>query len=256
MSRLPKIEASEAPKAASGAQIAKGIGWMTLFKIADRGIGLLSTLILARLLVPSDFGLVAMASSIVALTELMGAFGFDTALIQRQDARREHYDTAWTFGVLFGVAIALVLVLVANPAADFYHEPRLELIIPILALGALISSFENIGTVAFRKELNFHKEFRFLLLKRISGFVVTIALAVMFRTFWALIAGIITAKTVALVISYQLHPYRPRFSLKARVDLLGFSKWLFISSVLKNAQPVDFMHEITHFSGLDLPEIR
>ncbi|MBK9029625.1 MAG: oligosaccharide flippase family protein [Propionivibrio sp.] len=155
---------------------------------------------------PSDFGLVAMGSSVVALTELMGGFGFDSALIQRQDARRAHYDTAWTFGVLFGVAIALVLILLAKPAADFYHEPRLELIIPLLALGALIRGFENIGTVAFRKELNFHKEFRFLMIKRISGFVVTVALAVIFRTFWALIAGIIVAKSVALIISYQLHP--------------------------------------------------
>ena len=225
-------ESFEAPTAASGRQIAKGIAWLTLFKFADRGIGLLSTLILARLLVPSDFGLVAMGSSVVALTELMGAFGFDTALIQRQDARRAHYDTAWTFGVLFGVATALVLVLLAKPAADFYHEQRLELIIPLLALGALISGFENIGTVAFRKELNFHKEFRFLLLKRISGFVVTIALAVTFRTFWALIAGIITAKSVSLIISYQLHPYRPKFSLAAREDLLNFSKWLFISNLI------------------------
>lgn len=219
-------------KPASRRQIAKGAAWLMLFKIVDRGIGLLSTLILARLLVPSDFGLVAMASSVVALTELMGAFGFDTALIQRQDARREHYDTAWTFTVILGLVIAIALVLLAAPAAAFYRDPRLETIIPILALGALISGCENIGTVAFRKELDFDKEFRFLLFKRLSGFLVTVALAAYFRTYWALIAGIITAKSVALVISYLMHPYRPKLCLAARNDLLHFSKWLFISNLI------------------------
>jgi len=76
------------------------------FRLLDESIGLISTLILARLLTRSDFGLVAMAMAVVALLELMGAFGFDSALIQRQDTERKHYDTAWTFNVIFGLSIA------------------------------------------------------------------------------------------------------------------------------------------------------
>lgn len=217
---------------ASRRQIAKGTAWLMLFKVFDKAVGLISTLILARLLVPSDFGLIAMASSIVALTELMGAFGFDTALIQRQNARREHYDTAWTFNVIFGLAIACTLIILTIPAATFYNEPRLTSIIPLLAIGALISGMENIGTVAFRKELNFNLEFKFLALKRISGFIVTIFFAFTFQTYWALIAGTLTSKIVALIISYRLHDYRPTFSLSARADLFNFSKWLFISNLI------------------------
>lgn len=217
---------------ASRRQIAKGTAWLMLFKIFDKVVGLISTLILARLLAPSDFGLVAMASSIVALTELMGAFGFDTALIQRQNASREHYDTAWTFNVIFGFAIACALIILTIPAATFYNEPRLTSIIPLLAIGALISGMENIGTVAFRKELNFNLEFRFLALKRISGFIVTIVFAFTLQTYWALIAGTITSKIVALTISYRLHEYRPKLSLAARADLFNFSKWLFISNLI------------------------
>lgn len=214
-----------------------------LFKLSDKSVGLISTLILARLLTPADFGLVAMATAVVALTELMGAFGFDTALIQRQDAKRAHYDTAWTFNVIFGITVALVLLALAVPASEFYREPRLEGILPALAVGALFAGFDNIGTVAFRKELNFRSEFRLLFFKRIAAFIVTVSLAIAFRTYWALIAGIVTAKLVGVLISYRLHPFRPRFDLSARSDLLHFSKWLFISNLIQflHSRSTDFI---------------
>ena len=66
--------------------MARGALWMVFGKVVDRSLGLVSTLVLARLLVPGDFGLIAMASSLTALLELLGAFGVDLNLIRRQDA--------------------------------------------------------------------------------------------------------------------------------------------------------------------------
>ncbi|MBH2042327.1 MAG: lipopolysaccharide biosynthesis protein [Comamonadaceae bacterium] len=228
---------------ASGKQIAKGAAWLMGFKLLDKSIGLISTLVLVRVLTPSDFGLVAMAMAVVALLELMGAFGFDSALIQRQDTARSHFDTAWTFNVMFGVAIALLLVVMAVPAAAFYREPRLELMLPVLAIGAVVGGFENIGTVAFRKELNFRMEFIYLLIKRVAVFVVVVTLAFTLRSFWALIFATIAGKVMAVLISYLLHPYRPRFSLAARGDLFHFSKWLFISNLIQflHSRSTDFI---------------
>ena len=231
------------PNHATGSQIAKGAAWMMGFKLLDKSVGLVSTLVLARVLTPADFGLVAMATAVVALVGLMGAFGFETALIQRQDSDRSHYDTAWTFNVIFGIGVAVMLLVLAVPAASFYREPRLELMLPALALGAVIGSFGNIGTVAFRKELDFRKEFKFLLAKRLASFAVTVTLALTFRSFWALIAGIVTGTLMAVFISYVLHPYRPRFSLAARGDLMHFSKWLFISNIIQflHSRSTDFI---------------
>lgn len=218
---------------ATGRQIAKGAAWLMGFKLLDKSIGLVSTLVLVRVLTPSDFGLVAMAMAVVALLELMGAFGFDSALIQRQDTARSHFDTAWTFNVIFGACIALFLVAMAVPAAAFYREPRLAQMLPVLAIGAVVGGFENIGTVAFRKELNFRMEFIYLFIKRIAVFVVVITLALTLRSFWALIFATIVGKAMAVLISYRLHPYRPRFSLAARGDLFNFSKWLFFSNLIQ-----------------------
>ncbi|MEO6322301.1 MAG: lipopolysaccharide biosynthesis protein, partial [Polaromonas sp.] len=228
---------------ATGGQIARGAAWMMGFKLLDKSVGLISTLVLARVLTPADFGLVAMATAVVAMLELMGAFGFDTALIQRQNTERKHYDTAWTFNVIFGVCIATLLMLLAGPAAGFYREPRLELMLPALAVGAFIGGLENVGTVAFRKELNFSMEFKFLLAKRLAAFAVTVSLALTYRSFWALIAGTVTGKLMAVFISYRLHPYRPRLTLAARADLLHFSKWIFISNLLNffHSRSTDFI---------------
>jgi lipopolysaccharide exporter len=218
---------------ASGRQIAKGASWLLLFKMSDRCLGLISTVVLARLLTPADFGLVAMASAVVALIELMGAFGFDSALIQRQELRREHYDTVWTLNLIFGIAIAILLAALAVPAALFYREARLEFILPVLAIGSLVGGLENVGTVSFRKELDFKSEFRFLLAKRFSSFIVTLVLALSFRTYWALVVGVVVSKFFGVLISYHLHPHRPRFTLAARSDLFHFSKWIFISTLIQ-----------------------
>jgi lipopolysaccharide exporter len=213
-------------------KMAKGALWMLLFKFLDRSVGLISTLVLVRLLSPSSFGVMAMATSLIAILELIGAFGFDNALIQRDRADRRHFDTAWTFNVLFGVIICLILQLLAYPAARFYRLPELASVIQILAFSPLLMGAQNIGVVAFRKELDFRREFMFLTSKRLLTFPLTIGLAFLWRSYWALVLGTIAGRLLELHLSYRLHPYRPRLSLQAAADLFQFSKWVFALNTL------------------------
>ena len=118
---------------------------MMSVRLFDRTIGLASTIILARVLVPADFGIVAMAMGVVALLELLSAFGLDAALIQRSDIDRVHYDTAWTFNVMLGGVIGVALVMLAWPAARFYQQPALAWVLLALAPAPLIQGFDNIG---------------------------------------------------------------------------------------------------------------
>jgi lipopolysaccharide exporter len=212
--------------------MASGAAWMILARIAERSLGLLSTLFLVRLLVPADFGLVAMGTTILAVVEIMGAFGFDTVLIYRQSASRPHYDTAWTFNVIVATGGALVLLALAAPAAQFYNEPRLIVVIALMALSSWVQGFENIGVVDFRKSLEFNREFLFLLSKKLVSFAVTVPLAFALRNYWALVIGTVVSKFAGVLASYVLHPYRPRFSLAAKADLFHFSKWLFLNNLI------------------------
>ncbi len=227
-----KVEA-EAMQQELRSQMARGAAWMVLFKLLDRGIGFLSTLVLARLLTPSNFGIVAMATSFIAMLELIGAFGFDMALIQRSNTTRAHYDTAWTFSVILGCTLSVLMLALSVPIARFYGQPALVYVICALAGGSLLQGFQNVGTVAFRKDMEFHKEFRFLLSKRLATVPVTITLAFVLQNYWALVAGMVLGRAVDLLLSYRFHPYRPRLDLSAAQDLLHFSKWLLLLNALQ-----------------------
>ena len=215
-----------------GHRMAKGAAWMVLFKVVERSIGLVSTIILARLLVPADFGLIAMAMVVIAVLETLGSFSFDMALIQNQTAERHHYDTAWTFSVLYALFSAVALVLLAGPTAHFYNDPRLESILYCLAIATFVTGFENIGMVAFRKDLELNKEFNFLITKKLVSFVVTVVLAFTLRNYWALIFGMLASRITGVLLSYFVHPFRPRFSLEGWADLFHFSKWMVINNIL------------------------
>lgn len=213
-------------------EMAKGAAWMVLFKWIDRSIGLVSTLILARLLVPADFGVVAMAMSVIAVIELATAFSFDVALIQKSQPAREHYDTAWTLNVLFAVAGAAATMALAPVTALFYGEPRLTAVMYALGAGWLVWGFENVGVVDFRRNLDFGREFRFLGYKRVIAFAVTVTAALLFRSYWALVAGMVTGRAAGVVLSYLMHPYRPRLSVAASRELFAFSGWMLATNVL------------------------
>lgn len=209
-----------------GSKVAAGAAWMIALRLLQRSLGLISTAVLARLLVPADFGLIAMALSVAALVELITILGFDLALIRKQNATREHFDTAWTLGLAFTSVAALVIVAGAPHVAAFYDEPRLTEVMYVYASIAFISGLENIGVVAFRKELEFNLEFRFQLLKKLLAVGGTVALAVYFRSYWALALGTLLSQVIGVGLSYAMHSYRPRFCVSAWREMLGFSSWL------------------------------
>lgn len=213
-------------------EIFKGALWTFLFRLVDRGLGLISTLLLARLLVPADFGLIAMATSVTAVIELVTAFGFELALIQRQDPQRVHYDSAWTLNLITAGCGAAVIALLSWPAAAFYEEPRLVPVMLVLAGSMLLGGFENIGTVDFRRRMDFQGEFRFMAGRRLSAFTVTTLTALLSHSYWALLAGTVTGRLVGVILSYLMQPYRPRLSLGAARDLIRFSGWTLFSSAL------------------------
>jgi lipopolysaccharide exporter len=217
-----------------GNMMAKGAAWMTTFNIVDRCTAVVSTSILARLLVPEDFGLVALATSTIAVLEVLGAFGLETALVQRADASREHFDSVWTFNLLFGLGLGLIVIALARPIVFFYRDPRLFSVLLVLGLRQAIQGFENVGIVAFRKELRFDKEFKFLVTKRLATTVlVTLPLAYFLRNYWALLGGSLAGTCISVVVSYAIHPFRPRISLAGFSQLMTFSKWLFLTSVVE-----------------------
>lgn len=213
---------------------------MILARWTLRLIGIVSTLVLARLLVPEDFGLVAMAMTVIALVELLSYVGIEMVLIKHPAPTRQHYNTAWTLSLCIAVSCAALTALAAHPAALFFNEPRLTAIILVIAASWGLQSFENIGTVDFRRNLQFDKEFAYLTGKKLAGFVVTLVGAFLFRSYWALVAGLVASRITGIVLSYAMHPLRPRWCLRHWREMLSFTGAMLINGFL-------------HFAGTRIP---
>lgn len=211
--------------AARGAVLVVAMRW------TDRLIGFASTLVLARLLLPEDFGIVAMASLVVGLIDTLLDLGVGSALIQNKDAAREEFDTAWTLRLMQAVLAAVSIWLLAPLAAEYFRDARVFDVIRVMAFAILIGGFENIGIVAFQKNMEFGRDFQFFFFRRIAGFVVTIALAFWLHSYWAMVIGAIVGRTVGVMISYWLHDYRPRFSFRRLREIWSFSQWILIRNL-------------------------
>ena len=170
------------------------------------------------------------------LVELASEFAFATYLIRSQGIDRSYYDTAWTLSVLRGGLIAIVLVVSASAAAEFFAEPRLQNVLYALALVSLIDGLANIGIVDFQKSMNFDRDFRLTVQTKLVSFAVTVLLAVLLRNYWALVIGMLSGRFAALLFGYTMHPYRPRVSLARTGAILRFSKWVLASNMLYSAQ--------------------
>ena len=197
----------------------------------DRLIGLVSTLVLVRLLVPADFGVVAMAAVVVGLIDVVLDLGVHVALIQKRDAADEDFHTGWTIRLIQSLVAAVIVFAGSWPVAAYYHDPRVVSVMHVMAASILIGGLENIGIVGFQKNMEFGKDFRFFFLKRISGTTVAITAAFLLHSYWALVIGSLASRVAGVIFSYALHPFRPRLSLAKAKEMWSFSQWILVRNI-------------------------
>jgi len=213
------------------ARTVRGAGWVIAWRLGMRVLGLISTLILVRLLVPADFGLLALAASFSQTIDGMMILGTEEAVIRQTAPDRHVYDTAWTLNVIRGLTVTAIVMLSAVPVADFFGDRRLVLVLMVIALPPLFDGLSNIGTVDFRREMRFEKEFAIMVLPKFCGILATLTAALIHPSYTALLFGTITNQALRSVMSYVMHPFRPRFSLRAWRGLVGYSLWTWLLSL-------------------------
>lgn len=204
---------------------------MVLWRLVTRGLGVISTLILARVLVPQDFGIVAIATTYVAAFDSVSSVGLQEAILRTDGAEERLHDTAFTLAIGRGVINGALVALSAPFAASFFNEPRITPVLFVLAVLTVLEGFENIGVVDFRRQMRFDKDFQLFLLPRLVAVVVTIGCALMFKSYWGLVIGITAQRLVRLAATYLLHPYRPNFSIMGWRQIFSFSFWTWASSL-------------------------
>jgi PST family polysaccharide transporter/lipopolysaccharide exporter len=207
--------------------------WRGLSLSIEKVIFLIRILILARLVAPAEFGLVAIGMLSLALINSVTDFGIVPALVQQPAGDKRYLDTAWTMGLLRGAVVNAAILVLAPVIAAAFDQPDATNIIRMLALASLLQSASSIGIATLTRELKFQRLVLIRLSAAVSNTVISIMLADALGA-WAIVWGAVAGAGTYLTVSYIVAPYKPRFRLQRHITatLMKFGRWIFAIGVI------------------------
>ncbi|MFN3809343.1 MAG: lipopolysaccharide biosynthesis protein [Roseateles asaccharophilus] len=186
------------------------IGLRTLITIG-------STAILARLLLPADFGYVAMATVVTELAGLLGALGLSNVLVQRATINRLQLDTFFWASVGLGCALSAAVVLLSYPASSFFGDAKVGEILRVLGLNFILGSLSIVPTAVLSRMMRFGTEFWIQNTTIILRTLAAIAAAAAGWGAWSLVIGALAGSLISTVLYFMAVPYLPRLRFSRRV---------------------------------------
>lgn len=211
--------------------------WSTISEILAKLIAPLTNMLLARLLSPEAFGVVASITMVVNFADLLSDSGFQKYLIQHEfeNEKQKKYETNVAFWTNISISLIGWLLIVAfnEPLSELVGSPGLGNALCVAAASLPLTSFSSIQMALMRRDLEYNKLFKVRLLSVLLPFFVTIPLAFLGFGFWALIIGTLTGNLVNVIVLYILTKWRPSFqySFNALKGMLSFSAWTIFESI-------------------------
>ena len=212
--------------ASVGGKVAKGAAWIAGGYFGLRLLGLVNTLIVARLLAPDDFGVVAIGVTMTQLLQNISDVGVSRAVVRFDRAGRRELDTLFTLSVIRGVLIAGLLLLCSTAASDYFNDARVGPIFAAMAALAFLQTLYNPRFYEFEREISFRQEITVMTVEKIVMAAVSLTIAALTRSFWAIVLSLIVASIIRVAMTYAMRPYLPRLSLSAFREMIGFTGWL------------------------------
>lgn len=231
--------------AARGGSALRGSVWTTAGFATGQILRFLANLLLTRLLYPAAFGQMALVSTLIQGLQMFSDIGTGPAIIQSQRGDDPRFlDTAWTLQAFRGVALWLLSLAVAWPAASLYGQPELTALVPVTALFCIMAGLESTAVQTEQRRLRLERVVLLDVGSQAAAALATVVFAVAHRRYvgegqpgavWALVGGTLAGGALRLVLSHVMLPgHRHRFHLEpeARRALLAFGRWVFVSTLL------------------------
>lgn len=227
----------------------------SLWTIGAFGLGqairIVSSVILARLLAPELFGIMVIVGSLRTGIELLTDVGILQSIVYHRNANDpDFYNTAWTLGVIRSVVLWLIAVLVTVPIARFYHSSILLFVVPLTTFSTVLVGFTSVSCLLLRKRLLIGRLNIFDTVVSLVSSIVTVLLAYISPTIWALVFGSLFWSAATMIGSYFLLPdVKQKLYVRKRYawEILDYGKWILVSST------VFFLS--TNFDRLYLPKV-
>jgi PST family polysaccharide transporter len=207
-------------------RVATGVALIWLTTVFQRVVQVVTALLLARLLTPQDYGLVAVALIVAYFLDVVTNVQMGSAIARIDDLDQAHLDTGFTLGLLRGVLSAAVIALLARPTALLMHDHRLEAVLYAYMIPPLLIGLQNPYFSLFSRNLDFGKQSGREALAFLAAAIAGISIALVYHSYWAIVANGITAEIVRLALSHWRVPGRPGLSLSKAGEMLGFGGWI------------------------------
>jgi len=205
--------------------------WEYIGSWLNKIIGFISTIVLARILTPDDFGIVSAAAIVTGLFHVMSSVGTNQYLIRKKNIEYFEYNTGWTINIIMRSLSAIIIFLFSEYIANFLGDERLGLVLKVISISPFLLGFANIGMVIYEKEYNYRPKFIIGIISRLIGFVLKIILAIYLRNYWAFVFAEIIEVLVLVISSFAIQKFRPRFSLSNWKQQWVFSQWILLKSI-------------------------
>ena len=212
----------------------KAFIWDFTGKMAIHGMGFIISIFLARLLNPSDFGLIAMVMVIISIATIFTDIGLGSALIQRRHLVPIHYSSVFFFNITIGILLTVITYLSAPFIASFFNNNALIALIEIISFLFVINAFSAVQSTKLRKELNYALLTKIAFISSIISGIVGITLAFNGAGVWSLVSQSLTQAIVYNIIIWLMSDWKPKaeFSIKALMQLWAFGFRMFLSNLL------------------------
>ena len=194
-----------------------------------------TTLVLARLLTPADYGVVVLAIAVSGFLDVMSDLQVGGAIVQARTIDRSLLDTAFTIGLLRAVLVGSLLLGSAHFVASVIHQPRLAPVLEVLAIGSAIGGLKNPFFIMFERNLDFSRESTRAALSTVAGAIIGIVAALIFRSYWALVIANLSRTAMDTAFSWFRVPGRPHLSLARLREIFSFAGWISLAGIVDYA---------------------
>ncbi|MEK7550907.1 MAG: lipopolysaccharide biosynthesis protein [Patescibacteria group bacterium] len=211
----------------------RGIKWMAALRVSTRGLVIVKTAILARILLPSQFGIYGIATIVLGFLETLTETGINIFLIQKKENVDDYVDSAWVVSVVRGMLISFAIFIFAPFIANFFNSPNSISILYLTSIVPLIRGFINPACVKFQKRLQFNKQFYYEASLFFIDTLIAVLLAFLTRSENSLVWGMIIATSIEVILSFLIFSPKPKFLLNlAKVkEVVGKGKWITGASI-------------------------
>ena len=212
----------------------KGVGWSFIDNLSSSGVSFLVGLVLARLLTPSEYGIMAILTIFIAVSNSIVDSGFSNALIRKTDAKRVDYNTVFLFNLVVSGLLYIVLFFAAPAISVFFKEPLLVEVMRVIGWVLVINALGIIPRTLFVKDVNFKTQTKVSLIASVSSGVLGIGMALAGMGVWSLVGQQLSRQLLNTLFLWIYCTWRPiwEFSLQSFRELFGFGSKLLLSGLL------------------------